>query len=146
MFITKTFRYRLEPTATQRQAFARFAGCCRFVFNYGLNERKNAYESEGKTVSYADQCKMLPRLKDHEATEWLGEVHSQVLQQSLKDLDRAYQHFFRRIGSGEAPGFPKFKRKGRHDSFRYPHGVKVEGGRAYLPKIGWVAYRDSRPG
>ncbi len=145
MIIAKTFRYRLEPNALQRQLFARFAGCCRFVFNQGLAARKASYETEGETLSYADQCKVLPDLKKAKDTAWLGEIHSQVLQQALKDLDTAYQHFFRHVKAGEAPGFPKFKKKGQKDAFRYPQGVKVEGGRIYLPKIGWVKYRDSRP-
>jgi putative transposase len=67
------------------------------------------------------------------------------LQQALKDLDAAYQHFFRRIKGGEPQGSPRFKKKGQKDAFRYPQGVKVKGGRAYLPKIGWVKYRNSRP-
>lgn len=145
MIVAKTFRYRLEPNALQRRLFARFAGCCRFVFNQGLAMRKGSYETEGATLSYADQCKMLPELKKAEETAWLGEVHSQVLQQALKDLDSAYQHFFRRVKNGEAPGFPRFKKKGQKDAFRYPQGVKVKGGKVYLPKLGWVKYRDSRP-
>jgi putative transposase len=145
MILAKTFRYRLEPNVAQRQLFARFAGCCRFVFNQGLAARKASYEAEGKTLSYADQCKMLPELKKAEETTWLGEIHSQVLQQALKDLDSAYQHFFRRVKSGEAPGFPRFKKKGQKDAFRYPQGVKASHGRVFLPKIGWVKYRDSRP-
>ncbi len=144
MIVTKTFRYRLEPNALQRQAFACFAGCCRFVFNQGLAARKASYETDGRTLSYADQCKQLSMLKREEETAWLSEVHSQVLQQALKDLDAAYQHFFRRVKAGEVTGFPKFKKKGQKDSFRYPQGVKVKDGRAYLPKIGWVKYRDSR--
>ncbi|MNS28040.1 putative transposase [compost metagenome] len=115
------------------------------MFNQGLAARKVSYEAEGVTLSYADQCKMLPTMKKAEETAWLGEIHSQVLQQALKDLDAAYQHFFRRLKSGETPGFPSFKKKGQKDSFRYPQGVKAEGGRIYLPKIGWVKYRDSRP-
>ncbi|MDB5101642.1 MAG: putative transposase in snaA-snaB intergenic region [Cyanobacteria bacterium RYN_339] len=145
MIVAKTFRFRLEPNAGQRQLFARFAGCCRFVFNQGLAARKASYETEGKTLSYADQCKALPDMKKAEATAWLRKVHSQVLQQALKDLDAAYQHFFRRVKGGEVPGFPRFKKKGQKDAFRYPQGVKAEAGRVYLPKIGWVAYRDSRP-
>lgn len=144
MLVTKTFRFRLEPSPTQRTWFARYAGCCRFVFNRGLAARQLSYEVEGKTPSYAEQCEWLRELKADSATAWLSEIHSQVLQQSLKDLDQAYQRFFRRLKAGEAPGFPKFKKKGRKDSFRYPQGVKVDGGRVYLPKIGWVKYRESR--
>lgn len=145
MLIAKTFRYRLERSVSQRQLFARFAGCCRFVFNHGLAARKASYETQGVTLTYADQCKILPTMKKAKETAWLGEIHSQVLQQALKDLDAAYQHFFRRVRDGKAPGFPKFKKKGRRDSFRYPQGVKVGEGRVYLSKIGWVKYRNSRP-
>jgi putative transposase len=145
MIVAKTFRCRLEPNALQRQLFARFAGCCRFVFNLGLANRKASYETGGQALSYADQCKALPEMKQSEETAWLREIHSQVLQQALKDLESAYQHFFRRVKDGDAPGFPKFKKKGQKDAFRYPQGVKVKSGRIYLPKIGWVRYRDSRP-
>ncbi|MNS14891.1 putative transposase [compost metagenome] len=145
MLIAKTFRYRLEPNAEQRQMFARFAGCCRFVFNQGLAARITSFRTAGKSLLYSDQCRMLTKLKKSEETAWLGKVHSQILQQALRDLDAAYQHFFRRVAAGEAPGFPKFKKKGQRDAFRYPQGIKLEGGRVYLPKIGWVKYRDSRP-
>lgn len=145
MIVQKTFRYRLEPTSEERQLFARFAGCCRFVFNQALAARKASYEQDGKALSFADQCKTLTELKKAEGTVWLGEIHSQVLQQTLKDLDAAYQHFFRRVKKGETPGFPRFKKRGVKDSFRYPQGLKVQGGKVYLPKIGWVRYRDSRP-
>ena len=145
MIVQKTFRYRLEPTGKQGQIFARFGGCCRFVFNFALAARKLAYVMEGKTLSFVEQCLELTALKRAEATRWLSEVHSQVLQQALKDLDAAYQHFFRRVKTGETPGFPRFKKKGVKDSFRYTQGVKVRAGKVYFPKIGWVRFRDSRP-
>lgn len=146
MLVDKTFRFRLDPNAEQRKQFARFAGSCRFVFNHGLAARKSSYETQKKQLSYIDQCKTLTALKKCEQTAWLGEVHSQVLQQALKDLDAAYKHFFRRLKAGEeAPGSPRFKKKGQKDAFRYPQGIKVEAGRVYLPKIGWVKYRNSRP-
>ncbi len=145
MIIQKTFRYRLEPTWEQGHIFARFAGCCRYVFNMALAARKLAYEQAGKMLSFVDQCKALTEMKKVEGTVWLAEVHSQVLQQALKDLDAAYQHFFRRVEQGEAPGFPRFKKKGFKDSFRYSQGIKVCDGKVYLPKIGWVRFRNSRP-
>ena len=129
MIIRKTFRCRLEPNACQRRLFARFAGCCRFIFNHGLAARMEAYKQGGKTLSYADQCRDLTRLKKAGETAWLGEIHSQVLQQSLKDLDSAYRHFFLRVKKGEKLGFPRFKKKGLKDSFRYPQGINVEDGK-----------------
>jgi putative transposase len=145
MQIVKTLRYRLEPNSEQRQRFAQFAGCCRFVFNQGLAARKATYEKDGTTLTYETQSKMLTAMKKADETVWLADVNAQVLQQALKDLDLAYRYFFQRLKTGQAPGFPKFKKKGKKDSFRFPQDVKVNGGRAYLPKIGWVKYRDSRP-
>jgi putative transposase len=66
------------------------------------------------------------------------------LQQSLRDLDLAFQHFFRRIKLKATPGYPRFKCKGEKDSFRYPQGVKVKDNRVYLPKIGWINFKKSR--
>ncbi|MGH7890246.1 MAG: RNA-guided endonuclease InsQ/TnpB family protein, partial [Thermodesulfobacteriota bacterium] len=74
----------------------------------------------------------------------LKDIHSQVLQQSLKDLDSAFKHFFRRAKQKEKPGYPRFKKRGVRDSFRYPQGVRIEGSQAYLPKVGWVKFRKSR--
>ncbi|THA42105.1 transposase, partial [Histophilus somni] len=70
---------------------------------------------------------------------WLKECHSQVLQQSLKDLESAFKNFFQKHSS-----FPKFKKKGVKESFRFPQGCKIQpqNDRLYLPKIGWVRYRN----
>ena len=87
----------------------------------------------------------LPQLKEALETQWLTEVHSQILQQSLKDLDGALRHFFRRIKKKLKSGFPRFKCRGVKDSFRFPQGVKCLHGKVYLPKIGWVSYYNSRP-
>ena len=82
---------------------------------------------------------MLPEWK-RELT-WLKDCHSQVLQQALKDLESSFKNFF-----AKRSDFPKFKRKGEKDSFRFPQGCKLEqqNNRIYLPKIGWIRYRNSR--
>lgn len=144
MLLKKGFKYRLDPSCDQRQLFAQFAGACRFLYNRGLEQRKTAYEKEGKSIGYFEQNNELVSLKRQEATLWLKDIHSQVLQQALKNLDTAFQNFFQNVKSGKKPGFPRFKCKGLRDSFRYPQGVSVEGDRVYLPKIGWVRFRKSR--
>ena len=106
--------------------------------------RKEAYEKEGKSLRYYDQNLQLTKWKQDLELSWLKDVHSQILQQSLRDLDLSFQHFFRQVKSQEKPGFPRFKRKGEKDSFRYPQGVKVEGNKVYLPKIGWIRFRKSQ--
>jgi putative transposase len=144
MMVKRAFKYKLKPTSSQREAFSRFAGARRFVFNWALAQRQQLYELTGKGPSYFEQNKELPLLKEETETKWFKEIHSQVLQQSLKDLDRAFKNFFRRSKKGEKPGFPKFKKKGLHETFRYPQGVRVEGSQVFLPKIGWVKFRKSR--
>ena len=136
MLLKKGFKYRLDPTEGQRQLFAQFAGACRFLYNRGLAQRKAAYEEKGKYITYFDQNNELVHLKKQEGTQWLKDIHSQVLQQVLKNLDTAFQNFFRKVKSGKKPGFPRFKCKGNHDSFRYPQGIKLERDTVYLPKIG----------
>ncbi len=144
MLLKKGFRFRLDPTDSQRQLFAQFAGASRFLYNRGLEQRKKAYEETNKSLSYFDQNNELVSLKKEEATSWLQEIHSQVLQQALKNLDTAFQNFFQNVKKGRNPGFPRFKCKGLRDSFRYPQGVHVEGPQVYLPKIGYVRFRKSR--
>ena len=118
-----------------------YSGCCRFVWNKALALEKETYETEGKRLGYCKLAGLLREWKKEESTSFLSEAHSQILQQSLKDLDRAYKNFFEKRAEE-----PKFKKKGVHDSFRYPQGFKVDesNSRIYLPKIGWVKYRNSR--
>lgn len=144
MLLRKGFKYRLDPTNGQKQLFAQFAGASRFLYNRGLEQRKTAYEKEGKSIIYFEQNNELVSLKKHEATLWLKDIHSQVLQQALKNLDTAFQNFFQNVKAGKKPGFPRFKCKGIRDSFRYPQGVKIEDSNVFLPKIGWVRFRKSR--
>ncbi len=79
--------------------------------------------------------------KNATETQWLKDAPSQPLQQSLKDLERAYKNFFQKRAA-----FPRFKKRGQNDAFRYPQGVKLdqENSRIFLPKLGWMRYRNSR--
>lgn len=119
----------------------RFAGSCRFVFNKALALQKVRYEQGEKKLGYASLCKELTGWKTEPETAWLKESPSQPLQQVFKDLERAYQNFF-----DKRADFPRFKKKGLSDGFRYPQGVKLDQGnsRLFLPKLGWLRYRNSR--
>lgn len=119
----------------------RFSGSCRFVFNKALALQKERYEQGEKGLSYGGLCKHLTAWKAESDTAWLNETPSQTLQQSLKDLGRAYTNFF----AGRAE-YPCFKKKGLSDSFRYPQGTKLDqsNSRIFLPKLGWIRYRNSR--
>jgi putative transposase len=135
----KVYRFRIDPTAEQEAAVARYAGARRFVFNWALARRKETYEQNGKSISWSELSAELTELKNNPGFEWLREIDSQLLQQALADCKRAFENFFQKRA-----GFPKFKKKhSARQSFRIPQRIKLEGGRVYIPKIGWVAVRQS---
>lgn len=142
--IRKTFRYRLDPTKAHLEKFVNFSGASRWIFNRGLAQRSKLWEEEKRSLTLFDQNNELVVLKQREETGWLSQIHSQVLQQSLHDLDQAFSNFFRRVKNKQEPGYPRFRCKGENDSFRYPQGVKVQGHLVWLPKIGFVRFRKSR--
>ncbi|MDO8827987.1 MULTISPECIES: transposase [Gammaproteobacteria] len=137
----QVFKYELMPDGEQQRNMRRFAGSCRFVFNKALALQQAHYAESKKKLSYADLCKQLTEWRKSSETQWLSETHSQPLQQTLKDLERAYKNFFEKRAD-----FPRFKKKGQSDNFRYPQGCKLDQGnsRIFLPKLGWVRYRNSR--
>ena len=119
----------------------RFAGACRFVFNRALARQNENHEAGNKYIPYGKMASWLVEWKNATETQWLKDAPSQPLQQSLKDLERAYKNFFRKRAA-----FPRFKKRGQNDAFRYPQGVKLdqENSRIFLPKLGWMRYRNSR--
>jgi len=137
----QAFQYELRPNGEQQRKMRRLAGSCRFVFNRALALQKARYEAGEKKLGYAALCRELVGWKKAPETEWLAQSPSQPLQQALKDLERAYRNFF-----DQRAAFPRFKKKGRHDAFRFPQGMKLDQGnsRLFLPKLGWVRYRNSR--
>jgi putative transposase len=135
--VRKAYKFRIVPNRTQQAALAVQFGHARFVYNWGLSERKHAYETSGEGLSYTALAKRLPELKAEYA--WLHAADSQVLQQKLKDLDQAYRRFFERVKHGAHPaGYPRYKSKHAKQSIRYPQRFRIEGNRLYLPKVGWV--------
>ncbi len=119
----------------------RFAGACRFVFNRALARQNENHEAGNKYIPYGKMASWLVEWKNATETQWLRDSSSQPLQQSLKDLERAYKNFFQKRAA-----FPRFKKRGQNDAFRYPQGVKLdqENSRIFLPKLGWMRYRNSR--
>jgi putative transposase len=136
----KVYRFRIDLTAEQETAFARFAGARRFVFNWALARRKETYEQTGKSISWSELSVELTELKNKPGFEWLKEIDSQLLQQALADCKKAFDNFFQKRA-----GFPRFKKKySARQSFRIPQRVKLEGDRVYIPKIGRVKVRQSQ--
>lgn len=139
----QAFKYELMPTGEQQRQMRRFAGSCRFVFNRALALQKERYEQGEKKLGYAGLCKLLTEWRNGPETPWLADAPVHPLQQTLKDLERAYANFF-----AKRADFPRFKKKGQSDSFRYPDPkqIKLDQGnsRIFLPKLGWLRYRNSR--
>ncbi|HHN1139071.1 RNA-guided endonuclease InsQ/TnpB family protein [Pseudomonas aeruginosa] len=139
----QAFKYELMPTGEQQRQMRRFAGSCRFVFNKALALQKERYEQGEKKLAYAGLCKKLTAWRNGPETPWLKDAPVHPLQQTLKDLERAYSNFF-----AKRADLPCFKKKGQRDSFRYPDPKQIKldqaNSRIFLPKLGWLRYRNSR--
>jgi putative transposase len=139
----QAFKYELRPNGEQKRHMGRFAGSCRFVYNKALALQKTHYEAGGPFIGYMAMTKRLTEWRHGAQTRWLKDAPVHPLQHALKDLERAYRNFFARRAK-----FPRFKRKGRSESFRYPDAKQFQidhvNSRIKLPKLGWVRYRNSR--
>ncbi|WP_140407765.1 RNA-guided endonuclease InsQ/TnpB family protein, partial [Escherichia coli] len=137
----QAFKFQLRPGGQQEREMRRFAGACRFVFNRALALQNENHEAGNKYIPYGKMASWLVEWKNATETQWLKDAPSQPLQQSLKELERAYKNFFRKRAA-----FPRFKKRGQNDAFRYPQGVKLdqENSRIFLPKLGWMRYLNSR--
>ena len=139
MIIRKGYKFRLKTNAEHERLFRLFSGHCRFLWNKALALQMARLERKTPLLSYQDLAGLLKLWKRSEEYGFLQEVHSQAEQQVLKDLDRALWDGLKRV-----KGMPRFRKKGQHDSFRYPQGFEIKGNRMYLPKIGWVGFFKSQ--
>ncbi len=139
----QAFKFELMPNGEQQLGMRRFAGACRFVFNKALALQKIHYEVGSKFIGYVAMAKHLTQWRNGPETPWLKDAPIHPLQHALKDLERAYKNFFAKHAD-----FPRFKRKGQRDSFRYPDAkqfkLEAGNGRIFLPKLGWMRLRLSR--
>jgi putative transposase len=127
----RAYKYRLNPNNYQKELLDKHIGCCRFVYNLALECKQMAYLGSKKNLWAYDLINQLPDLKKE--LTWLKEVDSQILQQSLFDLDKAFTRFFKGISD-----YPKFKsKKQSRQSFRSPHpkNIRIIDDRVWLPKF-----------
>ena len=142
MEITKGYKAELDPNNVHRTHLLQHAGAARFAWNWGLARRKQEYEETGRSGNAIEQHRQLNALKPSEFL-WMYEVSKCAMQESLRDLDKAYRNFFRRVKNGEKPGFPKFKsRKRGIGSFRLTGAIRVEENKVRLPRIGWLRLKE----
>ncbi len=140
----KTFKYRVFPTRAQVTKLGVTLDICRELYNASLQERRDAYRLERKSVRYVEQANQLPDIK--KVREDVAGVHSQVLQDVLKRVEKAFDGFFRRVKAKQKAGFPRFRSYKRYDSFTYAQsGFSVNDGKLRLSKIGDVRIKLHRP-
>ena len=140
----KAYKFRIYPTKSQTTKMEQTLDLCRWTYNKTLEIRKNAWEKEGKSLSKYETNNMLPEWKEDKPE--LKVVFSQVLQNVHERVDLALKAFFRRVKTGEKPGYPRFRGKGWYDSFTYPQkGFKIDSGKLYLSKIGSIKIKLHRP-
>ncbi len=134
----KAFKYRLYPSKSQETILFHTLDLCRHLYNAAIAERKDAWRHGRHSISFKKQCEQLPLIKD-DRPEYKTDVYSQVLQDVLHRVDKAYAAFFRRIQLGQKPGYPRFRGLGRYDSFTYPQlGFAIAEGSVNLAKIGTI--------
>jgi len=141
----RAFRYRLYPTKAQAVAMADAVETHRHLYNRALAERKTAYETEKRTVRYGEQSAQIK--EDRAENVCLARTNFSSCQATLRRLDKAFQAFFRRIKSGEKPGYPRFRGRGRYNTVEFPSygdGCKLNGGTVYFQHIGAVKIKLHR--
>lgn len=137
----KVYRFRMRPTQSQECVLNRLAGARRWVWNWALRRWRDHHETTGKSIPMSMLSAELTALKALPETAWLKECDAQSLQQSLRDLQRAFVNFFEKRAC-----YPRFKSRKRDPlRFRIPQRVKVADGKVYVPKAGWVRLRQSQP-
>ena len=132
-----------KPTYKQQECLNKAFGCCRFIYNWGLEQKIQAYKQTKKAIGYVELAHELTKLKNDGEHEWLKEVNTTSLQQSLRNLDAAFVRFFR-----EKKGFPKFKsRKNTRNSAKYIDSVHFDFNewKVKVPKCGWIKLSKNKP-
>jgi len=146
MVVHKAYKYRIYPNQAQEVLFQKTFGCVRFAYNHFLEDRIKAYQEKGESRTFFQQNKALTELKKE--YEWLQEPDKNALQNALRNVNAAFQNFFRNVKKGRASGFPKYKsKKNGHKSYATAANgncIRVEGKHVRLPKAGNVKARISR--
>jgi len=139
----KAYKFRLSPNKQQEEKLFWTLNRCQELYNAALSERKDAYRMAGKSISYYEQKRDLPEIK--EIRPEYNDIHSQVLQDVLLRLKRAFDRFFERVKNGEKPGYPRFQGRNRYNSFTYPQsGFSLEEKHITLSKIGTLRVKVHR--
>ncbi|MHA1614517.1 MAG: RNA-guided endonuclease InsQ/TnpB family protein [Candidatus Thorarchaeota archaeon] len=146
MLTRKAYRYELDPNNLQRSSLLQHAGVARFTYNWGLGQRIKLYKNNQGDDRFTDpmkQHKLLNSLKKIQFP-WMYECSKCAPQEALRDLGRAFKNFYRGLKNGKKIGFPKFKNRGMHDSFRLYGTIRFEGRKIQLPRIGKIRIKEKK--
>jgi putative transposase len=145
LIVTRSFRYRAYPTRCQVLALEEQLGFCCELYNAALEQRRTAWRQNRKTVTMFEQFRQLTDLRASDFT--LAGMNATAQRDPLKRLDRAFKAFFRRLQSGEAPGYPRFRSRRRYDTLTFAHddGARIRDGRVALQGIGDIRINWHRP-
>lgn len=138
----RAYKYKLKPTIKQQRMLSQAFGNARFIYNWGLNRKKESWEKEKKNIGYVQLAKELTELKKDSEHLWLNDCACESLQQSLRNLDNAYTRFFK-----AKKGFPKFKsKKNKHDSVKFINNVSFNFEKmvVHVPRVGKVRFLENR--
>lgn len=141
----RSFHFRLYPNSTQRVILERILSDNCETYNAALQERKEAWRFQRKSIKLLDQMKELTELRQDPAFQWMA---CEIQREPLRRIDRAFKSFFRRCRTGEKPGFPRFRSLDRYNSFSFGIDPReraiVRGRKLKLPNIGDVRIRGGR--
>ncbi len=140
----KVLKVRIYPNNFQKEKLLQHFGSARFIYNFMLHKKNEAYKIDKTSISAYDLKKLLPKMKKTEDFVWLKEVDSTALQNAVLNMGTAYKNFFRRVKSSGAPGFPRFKNRHSARQSYQTQGAKREGNSIYLPKVGLVKAKFHR--
>lgn len=143
----KTYRFELNPNNEQINYLNRAFGSCRFIYNHMLWLKIKLYEDYNEEFSYNECAKYLTFLKKKENYKWLTEISVECLQQSLRNLDTAYNNFFKSLKTNNRTGFPKFKKRTNNNVIKNIQNTHInfDNHKIKIPIAGWINfYKDNR--
>jgi len=143
----RSFKYRLYPNRSQSEVLDTMLESHRRLYNLALRDRRDVYEAEKRSVSYGEQS---ARFKEtRKVLPSFAALNFSSAQATLRRLDKAFKAFFRRVKSGDAPGYPRFKSEDRFRTVEFPSygdGCRLkDNGRLYLQHVGHVKVKLHRP-
>jgi putative transposase len=138
----RTFQFRLRPNAAQTAMLERVLADNCETYNAALQERRDAWKLERKSITFYDQCRELTELRKDTTFQWIG---ADVQRDAIRRVDRAFKAFFRRCKAGEKPGYPRFRSWRRYDSFTTGSNKPVIRERSVrIPNVGDIRFKRTR--